>query len=160
METIITSSEFPWNELRSSSSCRSLISVTLILCHRCQLLTSRICSPLLFPWNKAHMRHETGQMIHRQPFTIPEILFLRYWKDCRSSPQPVLIKMGDGLQLRFVLLLCLNFCHGRDFLLQEALETGAKADLLVIHSDLLWQKSIPNTSEPRAFIPQGERCRS
>lgn len=34
--------------------------------------------------------------------------------------------MGDGLQLHFVLLLCLDFCHGRNFLVQEALETGAK----------------------------------
>jgi len=50
--------------------------------------------------------------------------------------------MGDGLQLHFVLLLCLNFCHGRKFLVQEASETGAKGNIFIIYSDLLWQKNI------------------
>lgn len=66
--------------------------------------------------------------------------------------------MGDGLQLPFVLLLCLNFCHGRNFLVQEALEQKETflASVLISYD----KKNILSTFEPRKFIPWDEKCRS
>lgn len=48
--------------------------------------------------------------------------------------------MGNGLQLHFVLLLCLKFCHDMNFSMQEALKTVGQGDISIIYSDLLCQK--------------------
>lgn len=142
-----TSSEFPWNQLRSSSSCRCITSITFILCHQCQLLTILQASSALPCYShetEAHTRHEIDQdkwfissLLQFPKCSVSEvfekivILHLTLWW---------LKWMDDGLQLHFVLLLCLNFCHGRKFLVQEAFETRAKGNIFIIYSDLLWQK--------------------
>lgn len=51
--------------------------------------------------------------------------------------------MGDGLQLHFVLLLCLKFCHGMNFFVQEALKTVREGDTFNIYSDPMEKKMYP-----------------
>lgn len=68
--------------------------------------------------------------------------------------------MGDGLQLHFVLLLCLKFCHGMNFFVQEALKTVREGDTFNIYSDPMEKKNVPCTSETRKFTPRDEKYRS